>query len=124
MPDFIYNKKLYYNPVEFALDRIGGTWKMPILWRLDKQVMRFGELRTDIPHITDKMLATQLKALEADGFITRKVYAEVPPRVEYAITKRGKRAVKMIQQIRLYGIELMEEFGVSAKTVNKHKTSL
>lgn len=124
MPDFIYNKKLYYNPVEFALDRIGGTWKMPILWRLDKQVMRFGELRADIPHITDKMLATQLKALEADGFIIRKVYAEVPPRVEYSITKRGKRAVKMIQQIRLYGIELMEEFGVNAKTISKHKTKL
>ena len=60
MPEFFYNNKLYYNPVEFAMDRIGGTWKMPILWRLKDRVMRFSELKRDIPHITDKMLTSQL----------------------------------------------------------------
>jgi len=112
MPDFLYNKKLYYNPVEFAMDRIGGTWKMPILWRLKDRVMRYGELKKDIPHITDKMLTSQLKELESEGFINRKVYAEVPPKVEYSLTERGKRAVEIIDTIRNYGLELIKEFGI------------
>ncbi|WP_133473514.1 winged helix-turn-helix transcriptional regulator [Sediminibacterium goheungense] len=112
MPDFFYNNKLYYNPVEFAMDRIGGTWKMPILWRLKDKVMRYGELKKDIPHITHKMLTSQLRELEEEGFIKRKVYAVVPPKVEYSITTRGKRAVMIVDIIRNYGLELMKEFGV------------
>ena len=112
MPEFHYNGKLYYNPVEFAMDRIGGTWKMPILWRLKERVMRYGELKNDIPHITHKMLTSQLRELEAEGFVTRKAYAVVPPRVEYALTKRGRRAIVMIEEIREYGKELMKEFKV------------
>lgn len=86
MPDFIYKNKVYYNPVEFALDRIGGAWKMPILWRLRERILRYSELRKDIPHITDKMLTTQLRELEEDGLISRTVFPVVPPRVEYALT--------------------------------------
>ncbi|SMD45437.1 transcriptional regulator, HxlR family [Aquiflexum balticum DSM 16537] len=112
MPDFLFNKKLYYNPVEFAMDRIGGTWKMPILWRLKDKVMRYGELKKDIPHITHKMLTSQLRELEKEGFITRKVYPVVPPKVEYTITKRGLSAIPIIDAIRNYGLTLMEEFGV------------
>jgi DNA-binding HxlR family transcriptional regulator len=115
MPDFLYKNKLYYNPVEFAMDRIGGTWKMPILWRLKDKVMRYSELKNDIPHITHKMLTTQLRELEAEGFIARKVYAVVPPKVEYSITRRGKRATEIIDTIRNYGIELMKDFGVNSK---------
>jgi DNA-binding HxlR family transcriptional regulator len=73
MPDFVYKNKVYYNPVDFALDRIGGTWKMPILWRLSKNTMRFGELKKSLPHISDKVLSTQLKTLQAEGFIQRKL---------------------------------------------------
>lgn len=113
MPEFIYQHKLYYNPVEFAMDRIGGTWKMPILWRLSTRIMRFSELKRDIPHITDKMLTTQLRELEQEGFLQRTVYPEVPPKVEYSITPRGMRAVQIIQIIREYGLELMAEFNVS-----------
>lgn len=112
MPDFIYNNKVYYNPVEFAMDRIGGTWKMPILWRLKDRVFRFGELKKDIPHITDKMLTTQLRQLEAEGFISRKVYAVVPPKVEYAITEKGQTAIPIIETIRDYGIQLMDAEGI------------
>jgi DNA-binding HxlR family transcriptional regulator len=115
MPDFIYNGKTYYNPVEFAMDRIGGTWKMPILWRLRNRVMRYNELHKDIPHISQKMLTTQLRELEEDGFVERKVYAVVPPKVEYSITERGKRAIEIIDTIRNYGLELMKEFGVDDK---------
>lgn len=113
MPDFVFDNKLYYNPVEFAMDRIGGTWKMPILWRLKDRTMRYGELKKDIPHITHKMLTSQLRELEAEGFIVRTVYAVVPPKVEYSITPRGLRATVVIDVIRSYGIELMQEFGVA-----------
>lgn len=112
MPEFLYKSKLYYNPVEFAMDRIGGTWKMPILWRLKDKVMRYGELKKDIPHITHKMLTSQLRELEEEGFIHREVYAVVPPKVEYSITERGKRSVEIIDVIRNYGLELMEDFHV------------
>jgi DNA-binding HxlR family transcriptional regulator len=115
MPEFFYNKKLYYNPVEFAMDRIGGTWKMPILWRLKDKTMRYGELKKDIPHITHKMLTSQLRELEEEGFITRKVYPVVPPKVEYTITDRGSRSIKIIDEIRNYGLELMKEFDIVEK---------
>lgn len=121
MPEFLFNSKLYYNPIEFAMDRIGGTWKMLILWRLRDKVMRYGELKKDIPHITHKMLTSQLRELEAEGFIERKVYAVVPPKVEYTITKRGKKAIAIIDTIRNYGLELMKEFGVEQDKITKHK---
>lgn len=121
MPEFLYNNKLYYNPVEFAMDRIGGTWKMPILWRLKDRVMRYGELKKDIPHITHKMLTSQLRELEAEGFILRKVYPVVPPKVEYSITKRGTKAIAVIETIRNYGLDLMKEFGVDHGKISKHK---
>ena len=113
MPDFLFNKKLYYNPVEFAMNRIGGTWKMPILWRLQDKIMRYGELKKDIPHITHKMLTSQLRELEEEGFIERKVYPVIPPKVEYSITERGLKSIPIIEVIRNYGLELMEEMGIS-----------
>jgi DNA-binding HxlR family transcriptional regulator len=112
MPEFLYKSKLYYNPVEFAMDRIGGTWKMPILWRLKDRVMRYSDLKKDIPRITHKMLTSQLRELEDEGFITRTVYPVVPPKVEYTITDRGRRSIAVINTIREYGLELMAEFGV------------
>ena len=115
MPEFLFNNKLYYNPVEFAMDRIGGTWKMPILWRLKDKVMRYGELKKDIPYITHKMLTSQLRELELEGFVDRKAYPVIPPKVEYSITKRGQDAIKIIETIRNYGLELMQEFGVEHK---------
>lgn len=120
MPEFLFENKLYYNPVEFAMDRIGGTWKMPILWRLRDRVMRYGELKKDIPRITHKMLTSQLRELEKEGFIVRNVYPVVPPKVEYSITKRGKKAIPIIELIRNYGMELMKEFGVEESKIKKH----
>ena len=112
MPEFLHRSKLYYNPVEFALDRIGGAWKMPILWRLNGRIMRYGELKKDIPRVTHKMLTAQLRELETDGFVTRTVYPVVPPKVEYALTERGQRAIPVIETIRAYGLGLMAEMGV------------
>jgi len=121
MSEFIHQNKLYYHSVEFALSKIGGIWKMPVLWRLKNKTRRFGEIKGDIPRITDKVLSTQLKELEADGFIIRKVYAQVPPKVEYTLTRRGKKAIKIIEAIRKYGFDLMKDYKVEKTSVRKVK---
>ena len=112
MPDFLYQGKIYYNPVEFAMDRVGGTWKMPILWRLKDHVYRYGELKKSLAHISDKMLTSQLRELEADGFVHREVYPVIPPKVEYSITEKGKLVIPVLETIRNFGIQLMAENGV------------
>jgi DNA-binding HxlR family transcriptional regulator len=117
MPDFIYRGKLYYNPVQLVMEQIGGTWKAPILWRLQNQVMRYGELRKDIPHISDKMLTTQLRELEEDGYIERKVYAVVPPKTEYSLTEQGREIITLITSIRNYGLKMIER--EKARTVSQ-----
>lgn len=108
MPDFIYNGKVYYNPVQLVMEQIGGVWKMPILWRLKDQTMRYSELRR-IPHISDKMLTTQLRQLEADGYLRREVFPVVPPRTEYSLTEKGKEVIPLIAQIREYGLRMIGE---------------
>ncbi|KQQ78204.1 MarR family transcriptional regulator [Xanthomonas sp. Leaf131] len=72
----------------FAL--LSGKWKLEIMWLLNQRVYRFGELRKAIAGITQHMLTAQLRELEMDGLITRTVFAEVPPRVEYAITLKAR----------------------------------
>lgn len=108
MPDFQYKGKIYYNPVQLVMEQIGGTWKAPILWRLKSGTMRYGALRKDIPHISDKMLTTQLRELEEDGYVHRKVYAVVPPKTEYSLTDQGRDVLKLITTIRNYGLKMME----------------
>jgi DNA-binding HxlR family transcriptional regulator len=72
----------------FAL--LSGKWKLEIMWLLNQRVYRFGELRKAIPGITQHMLTAQLRELEADGLVSRTVFAEVPPRVEYKITDKAR----------------------------------
>ena len=104
MPIFKSHGKKYNNPVELALDLIGGRWKMPILRRLNQRdFWRYGELKRDMPGISHKMLSLQLKELERDGFIKRKQYPTVPPKVEYRITKIGRSSIPAIEAIRTFG---------------------
>ena len=103
MPVFEFRGTRYNNPVELALDVMGGKWKMPILWRLKDRDWRHGELRRSLGEITAKMLTQQLRELEADGMITRTVFAQVPPRVDYAITEVGRTAIEPIEALRAWG---------------------
>jgi len=112
MPDFIADKHLFHNPVEFVMSKIGGTYKMPILWRLKDRAWRYSELSNIIKHISDRMLSKSLKELADDGFISKEIFPEVPPRTEYNITERGKKAVEIISILRDYGFELMKDFGL------------
>jgi DNA-binding HxlR family transcriptional regulator len=72
-----------------AFQVVGGKWKALILWELNAEARRFGELRRAVPGISEKMLIGQLRELEADGLLSRKVFPEVPPRVEYSLTRLG-----------------------------------
>ena len=72
----------------FAL--LSGKWKLEIMWLLNQRIYRFGELRKAIPGITQHMLTAQLRELEADGLVSRTVFAEVPPRVEYEMTPKAR----------------------------------
>ncbi|MEH6358878.1 MAG: helix-turn-helix domain-containing protein [Pseudomonadales bacterium] len=78
-------------PVATAIDVIGGKWTIIILYHLRGRTLRFGELKKEIPKITQKMLTHQLRDLEANRMVTRKVYAEVPPRVEYTSTELANK---------------------------------
>lgn len=92
------NGKEYNCNIEVLVDVVGGKWKMLILWNLrDDGVKRFNELRRLIPGSTQKMLTTQLRELERDGIIKRLVYPQVPPKVEYSLTKYGRRLKPFIE---------------------------
>ncbi len=101
------NGKSYHCPVEAALDVIGGKWKPLILWALGDNVLRFSELQKALPGVNTKMLTKQLRELEEDGVITRTVYPEVPPRVEYAITDFGRTLIPILQALCNWGAEYL-----------------
>jgi len=89
-------KKEYDCALVLTIDLIGGKWKLIILWYLIGGAKRFGELKNSIPSITQKMLTEQLRELEERGIISRKVYAAVPPKVEYAMTDFGTSLIPLI----------------------------
>src|SRR5215468_6452304 len=83
-------RKSYGCPVEAAVEVFGRKWKPVILWWLHQRTWRFAELRRQMPGITEKMLTHQLRELEADGVVARRVYPTVPPKVEYSLTEYGE----------------------------------
>lgn len=101
----------YHCAVAVTMEMIGGKWKAVVLWYLRKNTKRFAELRHHIPDITEKMLTTQLRELERDGIVKRKVFAQVPPRVEYSLTAYGKTLLPLIDLIGSWGREHTARFG-------------
>ena len=96
--------KEYSCSMELSLAVIGGKWKPLILWHLrDVPTLRFSALRRTMPIITQKMLTQQLRELESDGMISRTVFAEVPPRVEYTLTELGYSLKPVLDAMQRWG---------------------
>lgn len=104
-----HNNKKYNCPLEMAVDLIGGKWKVVILWHLSEKTLRFNEIRRIFPDITHKMLAQQLRELESDGIIHRKVYAQSPPKVEYSLTEFGRSLTPLLQAMNHWGAAYLEK---------------
>ncbi|MBN8236062.1 winged helix-turn-helix transcriptional regulator [Halobacillus kuroshimensis] len=95
---------------ELTLAIIGGKWKMLILWHLGKEgTKRFGELKTLMPGITQRMLVNQLRELEAHDIIHREVYPVVPPKVEYSLTKHGESLLPILEAMYAWGRNYVDE---------------
>ena len=92
-------------PLEKLLQMIGGKWKAIVLWHLQSGRLRFGQLRKTMPGITQKMLTQQLRELESSGMITRTVHAEVPPRVEYALTPLGRQCKPLLKKMHDWSVK-------------------
>lgn len=91
--------------MELTLDIIGVKWKPLIIWHLGEKTLRFSELKRALPNITQKMLTQQLRALEEDQLVNRFVYAEVPPKVEYSLTEKGKTLLPVLSTLCEWAIE-------------------
>ncbi|MET3130973.1 DNA-binding HxlR family transcriptional regulator [Oxalobacteraceae bacterium GrIS 1.11] len=90
-------------PLVQALNLIGGKWKPIVLHMLSERTLRFGELKSQIPPVSQKVLTSQLRELEADDMIVRTVYAEVPPKVEYKLSVRGASLVPLLNALYAWG---------------------
>ncbi|KOY84471.1 hypothetical protein AD998_20985 [bacterium 336/3] len=100
-------------PLQHTLELLGGKWKMAIIYQLSLvSPKRFKELERSVIGITPTMLTTQLKDLEANGLITRKPYATVPPTVEYSLTEIGFSIIPLASQLREWGIKHMKDLGL------------
>ena len=98
-------------PVKLTTDIIGGKWKPLILYYVKSGTRRFGELQRLIPDVTKKMLTQQLRELERDDIVERKVYAQVPPKVEYALTKHGETLRPILVQMAVWGTKHRARYG-------------
>jgi DNA-binding HxlR family transcriptional regulator len=88
-----------------VLDIIGGKWAMPIIYHLSKGKMRFKEMERSVEGINTRMLVKELKNMEANGIITREVFATVPPTVEYTLTNKGEKLLPSIVSLHKWGQE-------------------
>jgi len=105
-----HNKSSYRCYFEVTLDLIGGKWKPIILYYLGFHgTLRYTELRRCLPKITERMLTKQLRELEMDKIINRKVYPEIPPKVEYSLTEKGKSLIPLLNQLKDWGKEYFND---------------
>lgn len=89
----------------YAIDVIGGRWKLVILYKLAKRTLRFSELKEHIPDISDRMLTLHLQELEKSGLVIRTAYAEIPPRVEYTLSESARKLAPIWLQLEEWGLQ-------------------
>ena len=112
----------YNCPVEATIDLIGGKYKAVILWHLMGKTLRYSELHRLVSRATDKMLAQQLRELENDGLISRKVYPVVPPKTEYSLTDFGKTLVPILDAMCNWGSDYLDELNIKPTCCNNKLT--
>lgn len=118
-----YRDKLFPDcPIRNVLARIGDKWTLLVLYTLEQEpVMRFNTLQRALPDISQKMLTLTLRTLEEDGMVSRKVYAEVPPRVEYALTERARSLLPCVNNLISWALENMD--GIMEDRKKKHPSA-
>ena len=94
-------------PIRTTMEMLGGKWRLLIINAIGKESKRYGELRKDIPEISEKMLTQELKSLVDNDLVIRKNYGEVPPRVDYSLTEKGFKAYDLMKPISEFGIYYM-----------------
>ncbi|AKQ44728.1 hypothetical protein TH63_02365 [Rufibacter radiotolerans] len=112
------DQQQFHCAMDVTMHFIGGKWKTVVLWYLRNDKKRFSELKALMPQITEKMLSIQLKQLEADGLIKRKVYTSKPPlKVEYSLTDFGTSLIPLLNEIASWGRKTGNEKGKIVKSV-------
>lgn len=101
----VHREKEYKCGIDVTLAVVGGKWKASILWHLAQQTMRFSDLQRQFSDTTRKMLTQQLRELETDGLVHREVYPQVPPKVEYSLTDKGRSIYPILEQMCVWGKE-------------------
>ncbi len=113
MPSLRHNKincQNYTSEIEITIEILSGKWIVLILVHLgEKKVVRFNEFRKVFPDITQKMLSQQLKKLEENRIIKKKIYNEIPPKVEYTLSKEGERLIPILDAMQVWGLEYLKE---------------
>ncbi|GAB3317206.1 hypothetical protein GCM10027299_08340 [Larkinella ripae] len=99
-------------PVTLTNLIIGGKWKPVIIHNVSRGINRFGELQRAMPGVSKKMLTQELRDLERNGIMNRKIYAEIPPRVEYSLTERGRATLPVLQSMVVWGLDYAKSLGI------------
>ena len=92
-------------PVRRALSLLGGKWTLLILFQINNRVIRYGELKRAIPGISEKVLIQELRSLVENKMVVKKAYPEIPPRVEYSLTKKGINTLPIAEKLATFGLE-------------------
>ncbi len=103
MKRYKLNGAFYFCPVDLTLQIVGGRWKGIVIWNLREGKLRFGELKKALVSINDKMLSQVLRELEEQGVVNRKVFDVMPPKVEYSLSREGKKLLPIMQAMSDYG---------------------
>jgi DNA-binding HxlR family transcriptional regulator len=105
----MYREKEYKCGIDVTLAVVGGKWKASILWHLAQETMRFSDLQRQFADTTRKMLTQQLRELETDGLVHRKVYPQVPPKVEYSLTEKGRSIHPILEMMCNWGRDYLQD---------------
>ncbi|HWT74469.1 MAG TPA: helix-turn-helix domain-containing protein [Mobilitalea sp.] len=107
-------------PMALVQNMLSGKRKIIILWYLSNKTLRFNDIKRKLPDVTQKMLTSQLRSLEKDGLITRTVYPDVPPKVEYSLTPLGKKIIPILELMHGFGAEYLEATTKEAEPQEQH----